>query len=78
MARKLSMVIKGCCWEGECESRFSNIISILLNICLRSVKDCQNKYYSELGKVCVLSWCGFVFESPCLRVYDMTLFVGVI
>ena len=26
----------------------------------------------------VLFWCGSVFESPCLHVYDMTLFVGVI
>ena len=36
--------------------------------------------YVDLSKVSVsvLFWCGSVFESPCLYVYDMTSFVGVI
>ena len=78
MARKMSMVIKGSCWEGECESKFSNIICIILNVRFRLAKDCHNNTMPKLGKVSVLFWCGFVFESPCLRVYDMILFVGVI
>ena len=71
------MVIKGCCWEGECESSSSNTICVILNVRFRLAKDCHYSTMPNLIRRVTCFWCGSVFESRCLYFYDITLFVGV-